>query len=359
MAEEAKELPFKERRKTNGVLLQQLERFAHLTLDALSQHIAVLNDAGIIIATNKAWRDFAGRTSLPIEDLVEGANFLDVCDRVTGEGAETAAAFAGGLRSVINHQENEFSLEYSRSFASTQQWFLIHATRFLFESSTRVVVVHENITARKQVEEGLKRDEERFRAIFETSRDGILIEDNETIFYVNHAYVSQLGYSSSQELMGRHVSEILSAEDAERMLEFGRRRLHGETRPTLYLFRGQRKDGSLVELEASVSVFTVNDKAYIMTSARPPAERALVELQMPNEKRVGGERAPIDLLSRREREILRMIAVGLCSKEIAATLCVSESTVKSHRKNIMRKIDLHDTVSLTHYAIQAGLIRVG
>jgi len=63
-------------------------------------------------------------------------------------------------------------------------------------------------------------------------------------------------------------------------------------------------------------------------------------------------------LTKREIEILRLIAEGLTSKEISQKLFISISTVNSHRTNMMKKIDKHDTASLVRYAIQQNLIQV-
>lgn len=60
-------------------------------------------------------------------------------------------------------------------------------------------------------------------------------------------------------------------------------------------------------------------------------------------------------LSPRQLQVLRMIAEGYSSKEIAATLGIGESTVKSHRKNLMEKLNIHDRVALTRHAIRVGL----
>lgn len=61
------------------------------------------------------------------------------------------------------------------------------------------------------------------------------------------------------------------------------------------------------------------------------------------------------LLSPRQRQVLRLIAEGYSSKEIASTFGISESTVKSHRKNIMEKLNIHEKVGLTRHAIRIGL----
>ncbi len=60
-------------------------------------------------------------------------------------------------------------------------------------------------------------------------------------------------------------------------------------------------------------------------------------------------------LGRREREVLQLIAEGLRGAEIARRLHIAESTVEVHRRNIMRKLDLHGVAELTRYAIREGL----
>ena len=64
---------------------------------------------------------------------------------------------------------------------------------------------------------------------------------------------------------------------------------------------------------------------------------------------------PPDPLTSREREILQRIAEGQTTKEIAAHLDLSVKTVESHRSNLMRKLDIHETATLVRYAIRRGL----
>ncbi len=62
------------------------------------------------------------------------------------------------------------------------------------------------------------------------------------------------------------------------------------------------------------------------------------------------------LLSNREREVFQLIAEGRSTREIADTLYVSVSTVKSHRSKIMEKLGIENPVQLVHFAIQLGLV---
>ena len=70
----------------------------------------------------------------------------------------------------------------------------------------------------------------------------------------------------------------------------------------------------------------------------------------------GPEGAPEDPLTPRESEVVKLIAEGLTSREIGATLHISEKTVERHRSNVLDKLGLRDRVGLTRYAIRRGLV---
>lgn len=69
-----------------------------------------------------------------------------------------------------------------------------------------------------------------------------------------------------------------------------------------------------------------------------------------------GERVPDTVLTEREDEVIKLIAEGLSSKEIAKALTISVKTVERHRANILAKLGMRDRTQLTRYAIRAGLI---
>ena len=63
-----------------------------------------------------------------------------------------------------------------------------------------------------------------------------------------------------------------------------------------------------------------------------------------------------DQLTPREVEVLKLIACGHSGKQIAEKLGIAFRTARSHRSNLMEKLDVHDTASLVRYAIRTGLI---
>ena len=62
-------------------------------------------------------------------------------------------------------------------------------------------------------------------------------------------------------------------------------------------------------------------------------------------------------LSAREKEILRHLAGGMTNKDISASLCISINTVETHRKNIMKKLNLHNLSDIIKYTMVHGLLR--
>jgi two-component system, NarL family, response regulator NreC len=64
-----------------------------------------------------------------------------------------------------------------------------------------------------------------------------------------------------------------------------------------------------------------------------------------------------DSLSEREREVFQLIAEGKTNKEIAGLLCVSPSTIETHRGHILEKLDCHNAAEIVLYAVRRGVIR--
>jgi DNA-binding NarL/FixJ family response regulator len=70
----------------------------------------------------------------------------------------------------------------------------------------------------------------------------------------------------------------------------------------------------------------------------------------------GRNGAEDDVLTSRQRQVLRLIAEGCIAKEIAARLGISVRTAEFHRVSIMQKLNLHTTAQLTRFALEAGII---
>jgi PAS domain S-box-containing protein len=165
-----------ERKRAEATLMES-KRFLKYTLDALSSHIAILDEGGTIVEVNTAWHRFARENGFCGGHCGVGDNYLQICDAAAGDYSEGAAAVASGIRAVMAGNSNEFHLEYPCHSPQEQRWFVVRATRFASDQPVRVVVAHENITKRKRTEEELQRKGAFLEAQVNSSIDGILVVD--------------------------------------------------------------------------------------------------------------------------------------------------------------------------------------
>jgi PAS domain S-box-containing protein len=126
----------------------------------------------------------------------------------------------------------------------------------------------------------IKEKDDWFKSIFNTSRDGMVVELNETIVLVNDAYVKLYGYENSSELLNQKISIIHAEESDDMMLDYGKRRLRGEHVPSVYEAKGKCKNGQIIDIEITASVFQIQGQKYIVATNRNISERKQIENQL-------------------------------------------------------------------------------
>ncbi len=151
--------------------LQESKRFLRHALDALSSHIAILDEHGTIIEVNAAWNRVGGNNNHL------GINYLKVCDLASDNFSKEAPVVAAGIRAVIAGQRNEFQIEYPCHSPGQKRWFVVRVTPFGGEGPMRVVVAHENITERKLAEAELSWRAAFLESMGNSTIDGILVVD--------------------------------------------------------------------------------------------------------------------------------------------------------------------------------------
>lgn len=110
------------------------------------------------------------------------------------------------------------------------------------------------------------------------------------------------------------------------------------------------KDASQNELLLAMD-YIMNDKLFLS----PSISDKIVTGYLLN-KSQNKPKSSLDNLTNREREILKLIAEGLTNKKIADHLFISLKTVEKHRANLMQKLNLRNTASITAFAIEKGLV---
>jgi DNA-binding NarL/FixJ family response regulator len=106
-------------------------------------------------------------------------------------------------------------------------------------------------------------------------------------------------------------------------------------------------DGFLLKEDADVALTQA-----IVSIQR--GEKFISPILSPNLADLARRKGKADQLTSREREVLKLVAEGKTSQEIAALLYISVFTVRRHRDNIMRKLNLKSLADLVRYAIDQG-----
>ncbi|MEK6642283.1 MAG: PAS domain S-box protein [Planctomycetota bacterium] len=127
------------------------EQFLRSAIDSLDSHTVVLGSDAQILSVNRAWREFALANNGTGPGLLEGANYLEPCDKAALKCPE-AAQVAAAVRLVLAGEAEPPPIEYACHAPTGQQWFLCSIRGFSREERRFAVVSHLNITAVKAAE---------------------------------------------------------------------------------------------------------------------------------------------------------------------------------------------------------------
>lgn len=159
-------------RRNHERLLKERDEFIISILSSLSEHIAVIDNTGKIIAVNLAWEQFALQNGVTtLERVSVGTNYFDVCDKAIEKGDEIASTALNGIKSVLNGEENFFEMEYPCHSPEIDRWFVLRVNPFVGDKE-KIVISHENITERKISELMVSELKERLEFALETSHTG-------------------------------------------------------------------------------------------------------------------------------------------------------------------------------------------
>ena len=279
------------------------EELAKAVINSLSAHIAILDQNGVILDTNRAWNDYSFKNGMPEDFDYRGINYLEVCDAATGADALDAHNIAKGIWEVIQGHTQEFLFDYPCHSQDSKHWYYMRAIRMSDTKPVRAIISHEDITALKLVEEALR--------------------------------------ESREEL-----------QDQKQSLE--------EANIALKVLLKHRENDKL-ELEKNV---LTNVKALVLPYVEKlkeiplkPRNKTLVEIIENHLKDIISpllqkfSNAQI-ILTPQEIKVVALIKDGKSSKEISDILTISETTVNFHRKNLRKKFGLKNRqMNLRSYLI--------
>jgi PAS domain S-box-containing protein len=165
------------KRKLTEQKLHSAHEFLRSVQDALSAHIAILDDEGNIVQVNSAWRDFGEQNGLRYPNYGIGMNYLNICESARGQDSDEGLEVANAIRDVLSGRKNEAWIEYPCHAPNEKRWFIARITSFKNNEKKQIVVAHENITERKQAENALFESEKKYRLLFDQLLSGIAVHE--------------------------------------------------------------------------------------------------------------------------------------------------------------------------------------
>lgn len=260
-------------------------------INSLSAHVAILDEQGKIIETNRAWQDFARENGMEESSDSVGMNYLSICERASNNTDDKARLVAKGIREVIAGESDEFLTHYPCHSPDQKRWYAVRVVPFREKRLNRVIVTHENITPIIEIQEALE------------AKEVELLGERERLEETNIALRVLLRQRDEDKT---RIEETIYTNVDRLVLPYVEKLLLGR------LTEQQR---TLIE------VVDINLRDIIS-----PFLRSLSALSL--------------LLTPQEIEVANMVRTGKTSKEIAGVLGISASGVDFHRKRLRHKLGL-------------------
>lgn len=260
-------------------------------VDSMSAHVAILDEYGVIVETNRSWQDFARENGMtgPYDSI--GINYIKICESPTAQNREEAGTVAEGIRKVLRGDIPEFLTHYPCHSPDRKRWFAVRVVPFRDRQKSHVIVTHENITPIIEIQKELEEKEIELRSERERLKETnialrVLLRQRDE----DRTRIEETMYINVDRLVLPYVEQMLQG------------RLSDKQRTLIEVIDANLRD--------VISPFLQNLSALTM------------------------------LLTPQEIEVASMVRSGRTSKEIAEVLGISASGVDFHRKKLRQKLGL-------------------
>jgi two-component system cell cycle sensor histidine kinase/response regulator CckA len=149
--------------------------------------------------------------------------------------------------------------------------------------SGEIVAIYDDVTERKQAEEALRENEEKYRNLVERANDGICIIQNEIVKYLNTRLVDMWG-GSADDVIGQPFTDFVHPDALPVVAERYQRRMAGEAVPPIYEAALRRKDGSRLDVELNAGLITYQGRPANLVIVRDITERKRIEAELVAER---------------------------------------------------------------------------
>ena len=263
-------------------------------VDSISAHVAIIDENGIILETNRAWDQFANDNEMEDTFQSVGTNYLNICELATAdESQESAEAMkvARGIRGVLTGELSEFMTHYPCHSPEQKHWFVVRVVPFREVQVAKAIVTHENITPIMEMQETLKEKE------IELTQEREKLEETNTALRVllrqrdeDRTRLEETVYNNVDRLVLPYLEKLLQ--------------------------------GNLSDQHRTLTEIADNNLRDIIS----PFLRTLSSLGL--------------LLTPQEIEVANLVRNGRSSKEIADIMSLSVAGVDFHRKRLRQKLGL-------------------
>ena len=262
-----------------------------IALNSISAHVAIIDKNGVILETNRAWKEFACANGLSGNPDSTGENYITVCENASRAPNDESAVIAQGIRKVISGDFKEFFINYPCHSQQEERWFALRVVPLRDGGSRKVVLTHEDITPLIEIQRSLAKKEKMLRDQTEK-----LQESNIALkVLLKHREKDQL---QLEETMLGNVRELILPY-VNKLLDSG---IKGRERALTEIIRDRLEEIISPFLKRLSSLHTV--------------------------------------LTPQEIQVATLVRDGRSSKEIAEIMTLSLSAVAFHRKQIRKKLKM-------------------
>ena len=246
-----------ERERVVKALRESEEKYRSV-VERASDGICVVQ-GGLLKYVNRALAELAGYTA---EELV-GRQFLEHLHPEDRAGASDR--YRRRLRG--ENLPSAYTVRFLRRDGRTVL-VEVNAALSVYEGASADIVLVRDVTERERLARVVEETADELRAVLDNSPGAIAAECEGKLVYANQRFVRMFGYESPDQVVGRPAGEFDAPEDRVALMEYSGIRERGGDAPTSYVFRGLKRDGTIVPMEARISTYRSLGRLHILAFIR-------------------------------------------------------------------------------------------
>jgi PAS domain S-box-containing protein len=324
-------------REQKAALIVNAKQEWERAVDTMTHLLAVVNSGHRITRVNKAMADKLGMT---VQEAVGKVCYEHL------HGVDAPLPFCPLLQSMVNG--HEYTEEFCESHLGGNYMVDVSSLRDRERQLVGCIYVAREVSEREKAIEASKKSEEYMKLLLKHADHVVSVHDRDGK-YVFFSASPEYGLCAA-DVVGRTPFEFFEPATASRMIERVMR--SAATGQGTNHLNDLTWNGESLRFFEQISPIKGGEKE--VKAVISIAKRISREKRDDDEARSLAD--GIQGLTKREAEILKLIASGLSNRQIAERLFISGKTVATHRARIMSKLDVHKTSALVKYAVKSGLL---